>query len=217
MKQGLARVLRENRSTLLFLALMVVFRSACADWNHVPTGSMKPTILEGDYILVDKMAYDIRIPFTHTSLARLGEPKRGDIVVFDSEASGNRLVKRVVGIPGDAVELRNNRLIINGEPLVYGLASESSLFREVREDLLGIEHLVRLHKRGSAMSSFPLVRVPKDYYLALGDNRDNSADSRVIGLVPRKEIVGRAHKVVLSLDYDNHYLPRRGRFFQQLL
>ncbi len=216
MKQGFVRILRENRSLLLFVMLMLVFRSAFADWNHVPTGSMKPTILEGDYILVDKMAYDIRIPFTHTSLARVGEPERGDIVVFDSAASGNRLVKRLVGIPGDTVELRHNRLIVNGQAVNYSLASESSYFWDLREDLPGVEHLVRLQKRSSPASSFAPVYVPQDYYLALGDNRDNSADSRAIGLVPRKEIVGRAHKILLSLDYDNFYIPREGRFLEKL-
>jgi len=216
MKQGLVRILRENRSVLLFLALMLLFRSAFADWNHVPTGSMKPTILEGDYILVDKMAYDIRIPFTHTSLARVGEPERGDIVVFDSAASGNRLVKRLVGIPGDSVEMRNNRLIVNGQAINYSLAGESPYSWDLHEDLLGVEHLVRLQKRNSPASSFAPVRVPQDYYLALGDNRDNSADSRAIGLVPRKEIVGRAHKILLSLDYDNFYVPRGGRFLEKL-
>lgn len=216
MKQGLARILRENRSTLIFLALMFVFRSACADWNHVPSGSMKPTILEGDYILVDRMAYDIRVPFTHISLAKVGEPQRGEIVVFDSKASGNRLVKRVVGVPGDTVALRNNRLVINGQPASYEFASEASRFRDMHEDLPGMEHLVRLHKRGSPMANFPPVRVPRDAYLVLGDNRDNSADSRVIGLVPRREILGRTRSVLLSLDYDNYFLPRADRFLQEL-
>lgn len=216
MKQGLRRILRENRSLLIFLALMFVFRSTCADWNHVPTGSMKPTILEGDYILVDRMAYDIRIPFTHISLARTGEPQRGEIVVFDSEASGNRLVKRVVGIPGDTVELRNNRLVVNGKPASYKLTDENPLSRDMHENLLGVGHLVRLRRGSSAMASFPPVRIPRDFYLVLGDNRNNSADSRVIGLVPRREILGRTRSVLLSLDYNNHFLPRGDRFLQEL-
>lgn len=216
MKPGLARILREHRSVLIFLALMFVFRSACADWNHVPTGSMKPTILEGDYILVDRIAYDIRLPFTHISLVRRGEPQRGDIVVFDSDASGNRLVKRVVGIPGDTVALRNNRLIINGNPVSYKPVDETALSRDMRENLFGVEHLVRLRKGASAMASFPPVRVPRDRFLVLGDNRDNSADSRVIGLVPRREILGRTRSVLLSLDYENYFLPRSDRFLQKL-
>lgn len=216
MRQQIARALRNNRSLLLFLTLMFVFRSALADWNHVPTGSMKPTILEGDHILVNKMAYDLRLPFTHISLVKRADPQRGNIVVFDSEASGKRLVKRVIGVPGDLVELRDNRLIVNGHSASYQLADQSTSYWDVTENLSGIEHLVRLRKTGSALASFPRTRVPDGYYFALGDNRDNSADSRVIGLVPRTEIVGRATSVLLSLDYDNGYLPRSDRFLQRL-
>src|SRR5215208_5826666 len=114
MNISLSKVWKENKSLLVFLALMFVFRSSFADWNTVPTGSMKPTILEGDRLLVNKMAYDIRIPFTHVSLYEVGDPVRGDIVIFDSKAANTKLVKRVVGVPGDVVELRDNILFING-------------------------------------------------------------------------------------------------------
>jgi len=82
---------------------MIVFRSAVADWNVVPTGSMQPTIKIGDRILVDKLTYDIRLPLTHVSLLHLADPQRGDIVVLDSHAARERLVKRVIGLPGDEV------------------------------------------------------------------------------------------------------------------
>lgn len=90
MRNFVGKLLRENRSLLLFILLMSVFRSAVADWNTVPTGSMKPTIVEGDRILVDKAAYDIRLPFTHISLVKLADPQRGDIIVFDSAAAGKK-------------------------------------------------------------------------------------------------------------------------------
>src|SRR5260221_4787002 len=93
---------------------MVIFRSAVADWNTVPTGSMKPTILEGDRVRVNKLAYDLLIPLTHVSIFRFADPRRGDIVVFDSKAAETRLVKRVIGVPGDVVDMRDNRLRING-------------------------------------------------------------------------------------------------------
>jgi len=110
MKNTLIRLYKENRPFLLFLMLMFVFRSSFADWNTVPTGSMKPTILEGDRILVNKMAYDLRVPFMHISMLKLADPERGDIIIFDSRASGKKLVKRVVGVPGDVIELINNTL-----------------------------------------------------------------------------------------------------------
>lgn len=216
MKNRIFKAWRENRSLLLFILLMSVFRSAVADWNEVPTGSMQPTIVEGDRIWVNKMAYDVRVPFTHISLKKIADPARGDIIIFDSEVSDKRLVKRVVGIPGDTVELRNNQLIINGERLAYTSVAATASTKDLQENLLGVEHLIRIDSRGTPLSSFKPVSVPAGYYLALGDNRDNSADSRMIGFVPRDEIVGRSRSVVLSLNYDNFYIPRKDRFFHRL-
>ena len=90
MNARLSRLWQENRILLAFLLMMFMFRSVCADWNTVPSGSMKPTIVEGDRILVDRMAYDLRVPFTHFSLVHRADPRRGDIVVFDSEAAGRK-------------------------------------------------------------------------------------------------------------------------------
>ncbi|MGC7990814.1 signal peptidase I, partial [Salmonella enterica] len=104
-----------NKGLLAFIALMVVFRSAIADYNVVPSGSMLPTVMVGDRILVDKLAYDLRLPLTHISLLRLGEPQRGDIVTIDSRQAGELLLKRIIGLPGDVVELRDNVLFINGQ------------------------------------------------------------------------------------------------------
>jgi signal peptidase I len=205
---------KENRGFIIFIMLMFVFRSAIADWNHVPTGSMKPTILEGDQVLVNKMAYDIRFPFSHYSLVKLADPKRGDIIVFDSKVSNKRPIKRVVGVPGDTIAMKNNVLYINGERLSY--FDSSSIVSDRIEDLLGVQHLVRTRMKGGQLSNFWPVIVPDDQYMALGDNRDNSADSRVIGFIPRDEIVGRSRKAVLSLNYDNYFLPRTTRFFHTL-
>src|SRR5437660_4002269 len=119
MKNRLMQLWQEYRSLVLFVVLMIIFRSALADWNTVPTGSMKPTILEGDRIFVNKLAYDLRIPLTHISIHKFGDPGRGDIVVFDSKAAETRLVKRVIGLPGDVVEMRNNHLAINGVEARY--------------------------------------------------------------------------------------------------
>lgn len=217
MKVSMKKLWKDNRAFLLFLLTMFVFRSVVADWNSVPTGSMKPTILEGDRILVNKMAYDLRIPFTHFSLLKLADPDRGDIIVFDSEKADKRLVKRVAAIPGDTVSMVDNVLSINGVRLPYRVSNSQDNIIDKRENLLGIEHLVRIHRDGfKPYSSFPPITIPDGFYLALGDNRDRSADSRMIGLVPRDEIIGRSRSVVVSLNYDNYYLPRADRFFRDL-
>lgn len=207
---------KEYRGLLLFVVLMSLFRSVVADWNTVPTGSMKPTILEGDRILVDKLAYDLRLPFSHISLMKLGEPKRGDIVIFDSEKAAKRLVKRVIGLPGDVVGMKGNRLYLNGRWVDYHTLQQSVAGSVVEEGLSGHRHPIRLQWRPSPLADFGPVTVPKGHYLVLGDNRDRSADSRVIGFVPRNEIVGRSARVVVSLNYDNYYLPRGDRLWQAL-
>ncbi|WP_372625384.1 signal peptidase I [Arsukibacterium sp.] len=212
---------RNNRGFVLFIGLMLVFRSAVADWNDVPSGSMQPTIEIGDRILVNKMAYDLRLPFTTQSIVKLADPKRGDIVIFASAAADNRLVKRVVGMPGDVVSMQHNVLSINGKRVDY-TESDQALETEAGNELLlteqlgGIAHAVKLAPVSSGLANFAPVKVPKGHYLVLGDNRDNSADSRVIGFVPRHEIVGRAGKVLFSLDYENYYMPRSERFLAKL-
>jgi signal peptidase I len=214
MQQKLNTFWRENKSFFIFLALMFMFRSACADWNTVPTGSMNPTIIEGDRIAVNKMAYDLRLPFTHISLVKLSDPQRGDIAVFDSKVSDKRLVKRVIGVPGDTVAMVNNKLVINGAAVNY---EAMAITTDQIEDLFGVTHVVRFQQLNDhSFANFPTVVVPADHYLMLGDNRDMSADSRVIGFVPRDEFVGRSRAVVMSLNYDNFYIPRSERFFKSL-
>src|SRR5262249_49897679 len=110
---------QQVRPILLIILVLTSFRSAVADWNDVPTGSMKPSILEGDRIIVNKLAYGLKFPFTTWHLARWSRPQRGEIVVFNSPQDGTRLVKRVVGAPGDVVLMLDNRLFINGKPVEY--------------------------------------------------------------------------------------------------
>lgn len=212
----------------LLIACVIVgpFRSAVADWNDVPTGSMEPTILPGDRILVDKLAYGLRLPFTHEWLARWGDPKPGDVVILFSPEDGTRLVKRIVAGPGDTVALQNNTLLINGiasgysplsgaelaelDPVIRGRAVVSE------ENLAGHEHAVMAMPGLPAMRTFGPVRVPEGEFFVMGDNRDNSADSRYFGFVPRGEIVGRARAVVLSVDPERSFRPRWERFFSAL-
>jgi signal peptidase I len=206
-------LLKENRGFILFIFLMLVFRSSFADWNVVPTGSMKPTILEGDRVWINKLAYDVRVPFTSISLYEVADPRRGDIVVFDSAAAGTRLIKRVIGVPGDTVELKDNRLYINGEAARYSTAMEGGEALQLNEEIAGFIHRMQIHDAFGFAGGFGPLTVPDGHYLVLGDNRDYSADSRVIGFVPRHEIVGRSGGVVISLNYDNYSLPRSDRFF----
>lgn len=214
----LQQLWRDNRGIIVFISLMLVFRSAVADWNDVPTGSMQPTIQIGDRILVNKMAYDLRLPFTTTSLYKLADPQRGDIIIFMSEAANNRLVKRVIGLPGDTVAMHRNVLTINGQRLSY--TEQASLVHQqavmITEQADSAAYTIQLASLTAERDSFNTVQVPAGHYLVLGDNRDNSADSRVIGFVPRAEIIGRASKVLFSLDYDNYYLPRSSRFLASL-
>ncbi len=218
---------RKEIRPLLILALVVFsIRSSLADWNDVPTGSMRPTILEGDRVYVNKLAYDLKVPFTTWHLAEWGQPVRGDVVVFYSPHDGKRLVKRVIGKPGDTIELRNNTLVLNGQPVEYTPIRESFLNdlessereRQVfaTEQLPGHSHAVAAIPQVPARRDFGPIVVPEGHYFMMGDNRDNSFDSRYWGPVERKQIVGRATSVVLSFDREHYWLPRWGRMFSAL-
>ncbi len=207
----------------IFIAILIAtsFKSAIADWNIIPTGSMKPTIVEGDRIFVNKLAYDLKIPYTTWHVAEWGNPSRGDIVVFYSPADNKRLVKRVIGLPGDEIAMRDNVLFINGEQLKYESADDAvnriNLDQYcIIEDLSGRKHPVMITIFHSSMRSFSTITVPEGYYFMMGDNRDNSADSRYFGFVERKRIVGQAKFIVISLDKKRKYQPRWGRFFTEL-
>jgi len=217
--------------TTLFTSLMNImiatsFKSAIADWNVVPTGSMKPTIVEGDRIFVNKLAYDLKVPYTTWHIAEWSEPQRGEIVVFYSPADNKRLVKRVVGLPGDSIAMRNNQLSINGKSLKYERIDQQKIDNRApgrnssqycfMENLTGKIHPVMITPHRSSLHSFGPVTVPKGQFFMMGDNRDNSSDSRYFGFVERNRIVGHATAIVASLDINNNYLPRWERFFTKL-
>jgi signal peptidase I len=219
---------RQEIRPLLILALVLFsIRSSLADWNVVPTGSMKPTILEGDRVYVNKLAYDLKVPFTTWHITEWSNPQRGDVVVFFSPKDGTRLVKRVIGLPGDTVELQNERLVINGQPVEYALPdpemgaqlSEDERERSIfaTEKLPAGPHAVMAINGVPAMRTFGPVQVPDGHYFMMGDNRDNSYDSRYFGPVARSQIVGRATSVVLSLDKKNYWLPRWSRTCSSLV
>jgi len=213
-------------SILIAVLIATSFKSAIADWNDIPSGSMEPTILIGDRVFVNKLAYDLKIPYTTWHLATWSAPQRGDIVVFYSPENGKRLIKRVVGIPGDTIQMKKNRLIINGNNLPYeafdsnrpnNISSDDYPTQRVyRENLSGKKHLVMFAPFHPSIQYFGPTTIPEGKYLMLGDNRDRSADSRFFGLVDRHRIVGRATMVVLSRD-GSFLHPRFERFFKTLI
>jgi len=221
------RVWREEiRPLVILAAILFSLRSSLADWNDVPTGSMKPTILEGDRVFVNKLAYDFKVPFTTVHLAEWSNPQRGEIVVFYSPYDGKRLVKRVIGLPGDTIELRSNTLIINGQPVEY-TSINKELLRDVAPSDLATHHFTteKLPGQTHAVAAFPAVQARRDFgpyqvpdgkYFMMGDNRDDSFDSRYYGPVERQQILGRATSIVLSLDEKHYWLPRLNRSFNSL-
>jgi signal peptidase I len=221
----MAAWLRRNRGFLLFLIGFGLFRTAVADWNPIPSGSMRPTLLEGDVVLVNRIAYDLKLPLTDIALVRLGEPQRGDVVTFHSPQDGTRLIKRIVGLPGDVMEMRDEVLYVNGQPCRYSSPREAAeqvgpqaWTEAVRatEALPRREHAVQFLPQVPARRDFAPTRVPPDRFFVLGDNRDNSADSRFIGFVPRRLLIGHAHHVLVSVDMLGDWMPRFGRFAHEI-
>ena len=216
-----------NRGVLVFFLLFGFFRTAIADWNPIPSGSMRPTIHEGDVVFVNRLAYNLKVPLTNLVVARLGEPQRGDIVTFFSPKNGIRLIKRVVGLPGDTVEMRDKVVIVNGHAASYtpiGTAVEQ-LGGGIKADALRMdentgqgEHVVQwLPAFGdSANNNFGPLLIPPDHFLMLGDNRDDSADSRYFGLVPRELLIGRAVTILVSADIKGNWAPQFERFGERL-
>lgn len=212
-------------SLLVAVLIATSFKSAIADWNDIPSGSMLPTILIGDRVFVNKLAYDLKIPYTTLQIVKWSEPKRGDIVVFFSPKDGKRLIKRVVGLPGDTIAMRNDRLFINGQFVRYGPPEkeiidqihpiEQGRYVFLSEELPGKEHTVMFAPSLPSRDSFGAMTIPDGKYFMMGDNRDNSADSRVFGFVDRKLIVGRATMVVISRE-GSFLNPRWNRFFGDL-
>ncbi|MFN3304195.1 MAG: signal peptidase I [Roseateles sp.] len=206
----LLHLLKPHRGFIAFLLGMALLRTAVADWNPIPSGSMRPTLLEGDVVLVNRLAYDLKLPLTDLALLRLAEPRRGDVVTFRSPLDGTRLIKRIVGLPGDRIALQGDTLLINGSALPQGPAHSHGetlapgwvvTARRSTETLDGRMHALQTLPSLASRRDLAETVVPAGHYFMLGDNRDNSADSRVIGPVPRDLLIGRAHRVLVSADW----------------
>ncbi len=215
---------KKHRGYILLLIGFGLFRTAVADWNPIPSGSMRPNLLEGDVVLVDRLAYDVKLPLSDIVVAAIAAPKRGDIVTFSSPKDGNRMIKRIVGLPGDTVEMRAEALFFNGLAAAYDApelareTSETGVLRAVRlTETLGADaRRIQLLSGVPARNSFGPVTVPAGHYLMLGDNRDNSADSRYFGFVPRHLLIGQAKRILVSADIKGNWLLRLERFGQRL-
>ena len=198
---GLLTLVEYSRSFFPVLLFVLVIRSFVFEPFRIPSGSMMPTLLKGDFIFVQKFAYGLRLPVTETKIIETGSPKRGDVVVFrlPSDPSIN-YIKRVVGSPGDVIVYRRHHLTINGEAVAserHPHASKSD--PRYIEQLGAREHetliLNESHVRGDGE-----FEVPEGHYFMMGDNRDNSTDSRFIGYVPESHLVGEAVRIWLHMD-----------------
>jgi len=166
--------LRQNTGFLVFMFVLLAARSSFADHYVVPSGSMEQTLFPGDRVVVDKHAYGVRVPFTLLKITHGDAPARGDVIVFDAPDDGTRLIKRVVAVGGDLLEVRDGHVFINGVP------SDTKATLELRS--------------GGGPDVGP-VRVPAGRVFVMGDYRGNSRDSRYFGFVREDEIYARAWRV----------------------
>jgi signal peptidase I len=217
--------LNANRGFVVAVICFGFFRTAVADWNRIPSGSMRPNLLEGDVVLINRLAYDFKLPLTDIVVSRLADPGRGDIVTFSSPKDGTRLIKRIVALPGDVVEMRDEALFVNGSAASYDdpeTVNENSENDGDTRALRMTESIAGSHRRVqwlagvAARNSFGPIRIPGDHYLMLGDNRDNSADSRYFGFVSRQLLIGQAKRILVSADINDTWLPRLERFGRRL-
>jgi len=198
-------VVEYARSFFPVLLIVFVLRSFLVEPFQIPSSSMVPTLLIGDYILVNKFTYGIRLPVLRTKVIPLNDPQRGDVMVFfPPHMNDTYFIKRVIGVPGDTVTYRNKELYVNGEkvPRVAATLDDSTLldpqYRIDRETLGESSHLMQVDRlRPSA--EFTEVVKPGHYFM-MGDNRDNSSDSRVWGQVPERDIVGKAFAIWMHWD-----------------
>ncbi len=217
-EEEIARQVREpslidmSRSFFPIILLVLVVRSFVAEPFRIPSGSMMPTLLVGDFILVNKFSYGLRLPVLNTRFLSLGEPERGDVAVFRYPVDPRiDYIKRVVGVPGDHIRYQDKVLYINGERaeqepvgVFVGEGSESRMTgaRRMREDLLGVEYDILIMPNGhhNFSGDFEFV-VPEGEYFTMGDNRDNSSDSRAWGSVSEDHLVGKAFLIWMSWDW----------------
>jgi signal peptidase I len=195
----------------IFLLVLICVRSSVFASYHVPTGSMNPTILEGDFFFTNKLAYRLKVPFTKTSVFEWGIPSRGEMVIFKFPENERELyTKRVIGIPGDIVEMQGGRLILNGKPVGIEPSGSKDGILYFREKLDEKEYTIQRMPWRSYMADMPPVMVPSGHIFVMGDNRDNSYDSRAWGCLPLENVEGELFVRWFSFDR-SRLLPRLKR------
>ncbi len=200
-------IIEQSKSFFPVLALVFVLRSFVAEPFQIPSGSMEPGLIKGDFILVSKFHYGLRMPVFGNELVPIGMPERGDVMVFFPPEDPRYFIKRVVGLPGDTIEYRNRQLLINGEAVVTKEEGGVPVYNPVRfrvtEQLGEHEADIQWVRARDTLSNKEIMwagpegkwRVPEGHYFMMGDNRGNSADSRSWGFVPERNIVGKATAV----------------------
>ena len=201
--RGVDTVVEYSRSFFPVLLFVLVIRSFVFEPFRIPSGSMMPTLLQGDYIFVKKYAYGLRLPVTETEILETGEPERGDVVVFRLPEDPNvNYIKRVVGLPGDRIEYVDHRLTVNGQLVPLERESERGdigVITRYAETLGAHTHAILIADPGNSMRD-GVYEVPEGHYFMLGDNRDNSRDSRFLGPIPESHLVGEAVRVWMHMD-----------------
>lgn len=204
------------RSFFPILLIVFLLRSFLFEPFRIPSGSLEPTLLTGDFILVNKYDYGIRLPVWHKEVMPMHTPARGDIMIFRWPPNqAFNFIKRVIGLPGDHVSYINKSLIINGEVMPQKMLRQTSVENETgttwmadekEENLLGIRHKIYIDPNKPS-HDFQDIIVPPGMYFVMGDNRDDSADSRYWGFVPNKNIVGKA--VLIWMSWNGHHTAVR--------
>ena len=197
---GRQTLVEYSRSFFPVLLIVLVIRSFVFEPFRIPSGSMMPTLLQGDFIFVKKFSYGLRLPVTETKIIETGEPERGDVVVFRLPQNPSiNYIKRVVGLPGDTIVYEDHRLIINGGLIELERSPGSTPAEPVYvEHLDGREHEILITNSYSVKDG--VYTVPEGHYFVMGDNRDNSKDSRFIEAIPESHLVGEAVRVWMHMD-----------------
>ena len=190
-----------SRSFFPVLLFVLVIRSFIFEPFRIPSGSMMPTLLQGDFIFVKKYAYGLRLPVTETKFVETGEPERGDVVVFRLPTDSNvNYIKRVIGLPGDTLRYERHTLTINGEEVPLTQHPDATALNPRFVEQLGErEHEILITSPGYTRNDGVFV-VPEGHYFVMGDNRDNSRDSRFIDSIPETHLVGEAVRIWMHMD-----------------